>query len=100
MIFIAFTAGTKIEEALEEARHIAKHAFNCSRKDETVAFTFNGTLIIVDHCSILHRMVRDYHTATFLDWQTIGPRTVEEYPPYIANELARVEAENKAKYGR
>lgn len=67
---------------------VSKKAYEtaCSLK-RIVEFDFNGRTCLVSSTTVLENLWRDYSNSWTMDWRTIGPDCVDNYPPKVAKEL-------------
>lgn len=60
--------------------------------DKEVSFDFNGVTCIVNKFTYASFIYRDYCNAHIMEWDTVGPDCVAEYPQEVIDELNKRKA--------
>lgn len=87
------------KEAQSKAIEIRNKEFNYAIQVPLVEFEFNGINCVVSYNTNLEYLLRDYHNAHTMKWDTIGPDCVKEYDASIIQELKKrtIAVEKRAK---
>jgi len=86
--------GSDFDSVSKQAKQIA------TDKNIVVEFDFNGVKCLVDKNTNAEWLYRDYRNSWTMDWKTVGPDCVEQYPIETQNlleQLTKIREEKAAK---